>query len=92
MEYNTQKIRLRFFQGIVYQAEGVEKHLMLDGKICKIREKVVVPLHPLFGVTAVVWVEVLPGHLRAQRQLRQYYRRTLRQAYGASRETVYRGQ
>ena len=31
MEYNTQKIRLRFFQGIVYQAEGVEKHLMLDG-------------------------------------------------------------
>ena len=31
MEYNTQKIRLRFFQEIVYQAEGVEKHLMLDG-------------------------------------------------------------
>ena len=27
-------------------------------KICEIREKVVT-LHPLFGVTAVVWAEVL---------------------------------
>ena len=48
MEYNTQKIRLRFFQEIVYQAEGVEKHLMLDGGrksdgqvegTCQIREE-----------------------------------------------------
>ena len=48
MEYNTQKIRLRFFQEIVYQAEGVEKHLMLDGErksdgqvegTCQIREE-----------------------------------------------------
>ena len=47
MEYNTQKIRLRFFQEIVYQAEGVEKHLMLDGDrksdgqvegVCQIRQ------------------------------------------------------
>ena len=29
MEYNTQKIRLRFFQEIVYQAEGVETRLVL---------------------------------------------------------------
>ena len=47
MEYNTQKIRLCFFQEIVYQAEGVEKHLMLDGDrksdgqvegVCQIRQ------------------------------------------------------
>ena len=36
-------------------------------KICEIREKVVT-LHPLFGVTAVVWAEVLPGHVALERQ------------------------
>ena len=36
-------------------------------KICEIREKVVT-LHPLFGVTAVVWAEELPVHVALERQ------------------------
>ena len=36
-------------------------------KICEIREKVVT-LHPLFGVTAVVWAEELPVHVAQERQ------------------------
>ena len=39
------------------------KHL----KICEIREKVVT-LHPLFGVTAVVWAEELLVHVAQERQ------------------------
>ena len=35
-------------------------------KICEIREKVVT-LHPLFGVTAVVWAEELPDHVAQER-------------------------
>ena len=36
-------------------------------KICEIREKVVT-LHPLFGVTAVVWAEELSVHVALERQ------------------------
>ena len=35
-------------------------------KICEIREKVVT-LHPLFGVTAVVWAEELSDHVAQER-------------------------